>query len=680
MPAAAREDHMAPEKKDLLQEFETRKTRVVGFAERLRSLAVERADNEAAQVLDGFMRRFRETRFLALVVGDFKSGKSTFVNALVGRAICPVKATPRTAKITRLTALPEGDSQEYALIHYRHAEEPERVPISDVSLDDLVAHKGSRTDAVQHVDLFLKPDGTLLRHPLMIVDTPGLGSGEEAHSRVTRDYMQHADALVFVFSASKPFSETERDFLLSFRSLLPRTLFVVNQADRIAEDERSEVLAHIRDSLREGVLGADSADPQLLLVSARDAMGARVRGSAEALAESGLTALVEELERKLANEHGTPMLLSIAVQHRDVCAGLIHQAVLAREALSADGAGRTSFEANRETLRTELAGLRAEKARVLDALAAHRADLLGRVVQRVEAVNGAILQEATAWVTNQCASEAVCKRDLPGLLSKLLADHLESLDAQLLDAYGKIADRACERVSKTLAKVEERTRAILAPGERKEVREQDELRKAMAALANLDAVAAGVGGPTGGYGVARNALNTALVPSPAATVLSVAAAVGFVIAAASGVGWIVAGFAGFLAAVFGISHSSGWRARVVGQVSERLRADVFPKVSEEAEASVHAFFDSLRDEVSQHIEGVQARLERVVDRVAADYKREERQRQQEFQRLDAYLTRAKTLVADIDAFVAELPAPTPPVQATQPKPLLPEAASPRANE
>src|SRR4051812_21388852 len=133
---------MDPNPSQPLADLLNRKTALLETGERLRQLAVSGRDPTSAQVLDDFLERFRRTRFLVLVVGDFKSGKSTLVNALIGRKLCPVKATPRTAKVTRVSSVSQPNGPEEVEISYVLDRPKERVPLQESTLDDLVAVRG----------------------------------------------------------------------------------------------------------------------------------------------------------------------------------------------------------------------------------------------------------------------------------------------------------------------------------------------------------------------------------------------------------------------------------------------------------------------------------------------------------------------------------------------------------
>jgi small GTP-binding protein len=151
--------------------------------------------------------------FLLVIVGEFNAGKSAFVNALLGERVLEEGVTPTTARIQ--------------LVRYG-----ERIARE---LD----HSG--------IDIVSAPVDLL--RDLHIVDTPGTNAINRAHERLTVDFVPRADLVLFVTSADRPFTETERAFMDAIRDWGKKIVLVVNKVD-IFEDERelAEVLAFVRDA------------------------------------------------------------------------------------------------------------------------------------------------------------------------------------------------------------------------------------------------------------------------------------------------------------------------------------------------------------------------------------------------------------------------------------------------
>jgi small GTP-binding protein len=215
------------------------------------------------------LRRFREARdqltglFLLVVAGEFNSGKSSFINALLGERVLPEGVTPTTDRINLLRYGPEITEQH------------------------LEAYLLERTYPAE-----------LLRE-ITIVDTPGTNAIIRRHEELTRDFIPRADLVLFVTSADRPFTESERGFLEQIREWGKKIVFVVNKIDILARpEERQQVL----DFVREHAQALLAEAPRLFPASARDALTARADGSADGWRASGFDEIDTYLVRTLDQE------------------------------------------------------------------------------------------------------------------------------------------------------------------------------------------------------------------------------------------------------------------------------------------------------------------------------------------------------------------------------------------
>ena len=189
--------------------------------------------------------------FLLVVVGEFNSGKSAFINALVGSRVTPEGVTPTTAQIT---VLQFGETVE------RQVRGP-----------------------ALHVVTAPAP---ILRE-IHIVDTPGTNAIIREHEAITAEFVPRSDLVLFVTSADRPFTETERAFLEQVRSWGKKVVVVINKID-ILDDERQveEIRAFVAEHAR-ALLGFS---PEIFPVSARMALRAK-EGEPPAWAASRFEAL-----------------------------------------------------------------------------------------------------------------------------------------------------------------------------------------------------------------------------------------------------------------------------------------------------------------------------------------------------------------------------------------------------
>lgn len=213
--------------------------------------------------------------FLLVIAGEFNSGKSTFINALLGQALLEEGVTPTTTRVHLLQFGPEVSHQ-----------------VEEAALDRVTAPV------------------ELLRD-INIVDTPGTNAIHREHEAITREFVPRSDLVLFVTSADRPFTESERAFLQGIREWGKKILLVVNKIDILERPEQvEEILAFVREQVRL-LLGFA---PELFPLSARQALRAKEKVDAELLAasrfdqlESAIVDTLDETERvrlKLLNPLG----------------------------------------------------------------------------------------------------------------------------------------------------------------------------------------------------------------------------------------------------------------------------------------------------------------------------------------------------------------------------------------
>ncbi len=173
---------------------------------------------------------------LVAVMGEFSSGKSSFVNAFIGADVAPTGITPTTATINML----KYGRERAGRVVYRDNTSRE-IPGDSLStsLSEIDDHEARR---VQHVEI-LMPNEALER--VNIVDTPGLNSILPEHEAVARTFLQRADAVVWLFTANQAGKTTEKRALDSIREQGVRVLGVLNKIDQLNDEQISELVTFV---------------------------------------------------------------------------------------------------------------------------------------------------------------------------------------------------------------------------------------------------------------------------------------------------------------------------------------------------------------------------------------------------------------------------------------------------
>jgi small GTP-binding protein len=216
------------------------------------------------------MRQARQqlaTLFLLVIVGEFNSGKSAFINALVGEPVMPEGVTPTTARIH--------------LLVYGDPDQP------DVTEDGVIIH--------HHPAPFLRE--------INVVDTPGTNAIVREHEAISHRFVPRSDLVLFVTSADRPFSESERVFLEEIRRWGKKIVFVLNKIDLLdGEQQIDEVVRFISDNAQR-LLGIE---PLIFPISAKLAERGDAAGRFQALRSYVMETLDadERIRLKLLNPLG----------------------------------------------------------------------------------------------------------------------------------------------------------------------------------------------------------------------------------------------------------------------------------------------------------------------------------------------------------------------------------------
>lgn len=264
-----------------------------------------------------------ETPLLVTVMGEFSSGKSSFVNAFIGADVAPTGITPTTATIN---VVRYGRERGGRIIKQDGA-------TLELGWDDLMSHLRELTpDAARDIDRveILVPLPQLEK--INIVDTPGLNSIQPEHEATARAFIAKADAVVWVFTASQGGKASEKKALQSIRDEGKRVLGVLNKADQLSASEITEVVEFIGGTLQDLV-------ETIVPVSAREALDHKRSNKGKDGNWSALSNALEERffqqARQLKRDACARVLRSVVGDAQSVLAKSRHRAVEAADAARA---------------------------------------------------------------------------------------------------------------------------------------------------------------------------------------------------------------------------------------------------------------------------------------------------------------------------------------------------------
>ncbi|HVZ98070.1 MAG TPA: dynamin family protein [Chitinophagaceae bacterium] len=268
------------------------------ISEGLKALELKKAQVEC----DELLIKLAEDRFTLAVLGLFKQGKSTLMNALIGENILPTGVLPLTSVITVLKYGP----QKKLLIERDAFMFTQEEPVS--SLAEYVTEKGNPGNEKHVKKVIAELPSPFLQAGVEFVDTPGVGSSIEANTRTTYSFLPECDAVLFVTGTEAPVTETEIRFLNDIKKYTDRIFFVVNKMDLVSPEEINEITTFIQKTLR---LQGGFEQVRLFAVSARMGINAKEKNDHNAYKKSGLETLENMLTSFMSARKTDAFLKSI---------------------------------------------------------------------------------------------------------------------------------------------------------------------------------------------------------------------------------------------------------------------------------------------------------------------------------------------------------------------------------
>lgn len=292
------------------------------------------------------IEKVAKEHFEVAIVGEFKRGKSTLINALLGQEVLPADVLPATATLNRVTY----SEEPYVMVEYKDGEE-EKVDINKLAdyVTKLSYESEKKAETVKQATVYY--DTAFCKNNVDIIDTPGLNDDEQM-TNVTLSILPEIDAAVFVISANSPFSQFEKEFLEKkmLTSDMGRIIFAVNcfgtfskeDEDRIVETVEKRIGSYVMEKAKM-VMGENSKEfavykrkigtPKVIGVYAKKALMAKESGDAAMLEESNFPTFERVLESMLTQERGAITLQILANKIISSSSELINSIIIRENSL-----------------------------------------------------------------------------------------------------------------------------------------------------------------------------------------------------------------------------------------------------------------------------------------------------------------------------------------------------------
>ena len=196
------------------------------------------------------------------VIGQFKRGKSTLVNALLDDEILPVGIVPVTSVVTKI---------EYGKKKIRVF--LDRGNIKEIDANELpkyVNEQENPNNKLGVLSIAMNSQSDFIKDGIILVDTPGVGSVHRHNTDAAYAFVKESDGVIFMISVDSPINEIEIEFLKNAKEFASKFYFVVNKIDNVSEDELVQYISYCK-TLLCAIL--DIADVNMIPVSAKKRLG-----------------------------------------------------------------------------------------------------------------------------------------------------------------------------------------------------------------------------------------------------------------------------------------------------------------------------------------------------------------------------------------------------------------------
>lgn len=415
------------------------------------------------QKLQVIATRLAEERFHLAVLGQFKRGKSTLLNALLGQPLLPTPVVPLTAIPTFLFYA--GTPQVHIVYHNGHPADTFTAPHANeltTTLAQFVTEEGNPHNHRNVAYVEVCYPAPLLRRGVVLIDTPGIGSTFRHNTEATLNFLSQCDAALFLVSADPPLTEVEVEFLKEVRSQVARLFFILNKVDYLTPAERQTSLRFLKKMLQEQV-GVENPEP-IFCISARQGAAARQTGDSQLWQSSGMAGVEDHLVQFLVSDKTAVLQTALAGKMINLLADISLRLRLTLRSLQLPLA---DLDQRRQLFEQKLAEAAQQRLSAQDRLAGdHRRlttlleeqaeQLRQRARQHFNQIAQNTLDKAGQQLPDEQAVQAALAESIPGFFEHELGQlsrEFEQRVSQTLAAHRQQADALIEAVRHNAAEL-----------------------------------------------------------------------------------------------------------------------------------------------------------------------------------------------------------------------------------
>lgn len=387
----------------MLEEFIRHKTEILDTIENIADLIKDDTgvvDNRLLMVKEQLIANC----FNLVILGQFKRGKTTLINSLIGKEILPSSVVPLTSIVTIL----KYGEEVSCLVSMEDGNE-KKICIEELS--DYVTEKGNPKNIRGVRCARIGYPSPFLEKGILLVDTPGVGSTFLHNTETTYEFLDHLDAALFLMSADVPISQVEKELLDTIKGSTQKIFFVLNKIDNLTPKEIEEIAAFNKQVLEEMGFTVQEIWP----ISAREALKAKTANNDVQLSQTGLLNLEDALGSFLSVEKGKIVLNTTISKTTRVISQKLSQIAIEKRTMEASG---EELENKINTFHQLVANLKQDREDMKYLLKGESDKLCFRVEEMLK-----ILEEKETPRIKQCLTDFYEKN--PDLNPTVLRDEMQ---------------------------------------------------------------------------------------------------------------------------------------------------------------------------------------------------------------------------------------------------------------
>lgn len=267
--------------------------------------------------------RLDEQDLRVLVMGKFSSGKSAFLNGLLGRPLLPMGALPKTAVIGEIKY---ADKERVILTpkhgKWKNGDAPFEIQVSELDKYTSIEHTADGAKENPFHRAYIEYPLAICKEGIEFVDSPGLDD-PSSHDEVTKQYLPTADAIIYCMTSLAAYSSKDRDEIDNLRAMGYKSIiFVLTYFDKLVENDEM-MGTHDADDLRNHMYNklaplTDLGKSGIFFVNSLAAIKGKMKNDAELLHSSNFPDVEEKIEQILVNERGRLKLIRSVYQAKGI--------------------------------------------------------------------------------------------------------------------------------------------------------------------------------------------------------------------------------------------------------------------------------------------------------------------------------------------------------------------------